>query len=138
MGSFKGFLILHPIDNSSYWKVLSPLTYITNDNIKIIAPKGFNTNFASTPRIFWSFLPPWGKYGKAAIIHDFLYYSGIYSKKEADLIFLEAMKTLEVVKWKRYSMYYSVKYIGFIAWNRHRKKEKNDISKKPRFNSYKK
>ena len=124
MGTFKGFLILHPMDNSSYWKVLSPLTYITNDNIKITVPKDFNTNFASVPRIFWSLLPPWGRYGKAAIVHDFLYYSGIYSKKETDLIFLEAMKSLNVVKWKRYTMYYSVKKFGFIAWNRHRKVDK--------------
>ena len=127
MGSFKGFLILHPIDNSSYWTVLSPLTYTTNDNIKITAPKGFNTNFASTPRIFWSLVPPWGKYGKAVILHDYLYYSGLYSKKNADLIFLEAMETLNVVKWKRYAMYYSVKNFGFIAWNQNEKRRKNDI-----------
>jgi hypothetical protein len=122
---FKGFLILHPIDNSSYWKVLASISYITDNNNIIIIPKGFNTNFASTPRIIWSILPPWdSRYGKPAILHDYLYYSNLYTKRESDLIFFEAMKNQNVSKWKRYSMYYAVKFFGFICWNKHRKMEK--------------
>ena len=121
---FTGFLILHPIDKSKYWSVLSPLIYTTINDIDIKIPKYFKTDFASVPRFLWSFLPPWGIYGKATILHDFLYYSGLFSKKEADLLFLEAMKTLEVKKWKQYIMYYAVRMFGFIAWNRYRKQEK--------------
>ncbi len=121
---FTGFLILHPIDKSNYWKVLAPLTYTTNDDINIKIPKDFLTDFATVPRFLWSILPPWGRYGKAAILHDFLYYSGIFSKKEADLIFLEAMEVLEVVKWKRKSMYYSVKMFGGKTWKTYRKNDK--------------
>ena len=119
-GKFTGFLILHPED-SNYWKVLSPLQYRTKDGIKIIIPKNFLTDFASVPRILWNILPPWGGYGKAAIMHDYFYYSGMFSKEMSDLIFLEAMETLKVKKWKRCVMYYSVKYFGFIAWSNHRK-----------------
>ena len=121
---FTGFLILHPIDKTDYWKVLAPLIYTTSNGIDIKIPKDFLTDFASVPRFLWSILPPWGKYGKAAILHDFLYYSGLFSKKEADLLFLEAMEVLEVIKWKRYSMYYSAKLFGSKAWNKYRKNDK--------------
>ena len=121
---FTGFLILHPIDKTKYWQVLAPLIYTTINGIDIKIPKYFKTDFASVPRFLWGILPPWGIYGKAAILHDFLYYSGLFTKKESDLIFLEAMEILEVDKWKRYSMYYSARLFGFRPWNRYRKQEK--------------
>lgn len=39
----------------------------------IRVPKGFITDFASVPRILHSVLPKTGKYGKAAVLHDYLY-----------------------------------------------------------------
>ena len=68
-----------------------------NDIIKI--PKGFDTDFASIPRIFWSFLPPTGtkrnQYSKAAVLHDWVYDElceyPVHSRKDCDKIFLEAM-----------------------------------------------
>lgn len=42
----------------------------------IRVPAGFVTDFASIPRAFWVVLPPTGKYGKAAVVHDYLYVMG--------------------------------------------------------------
>ena len=89
----------------------------------IIVPRGFITDFASIPRIFWNILPPTGKYGKAAIIHDWCYSSAIYTRKKSDKIFLEGMKVLNVKKWKYTIMYYTVRYFGFVAWKNHRKED---------------
>lgn len=33
-------------------------------------PKGFKTDLASVPRIFWSVFPPFGRYAEPAVIHD--------------------------------------------------------------------
>ena len=34
-------------------------------------PTGFVTDFASVPRPLWWLYPKWGKYGNAAVIHDY-------------------------------------------------------------------
>lgn len=65
------------------------------------------TDLASVPRIFWTLLPPDGKYAKAAIIHDYLYDNALRTKKEADLIFLD-----RVPRWKRTVMYQAVRMFG--------------------------
>lgn len=68
-------------------------------------PAGFMTDGASVPRAFWSLIPPWGIYGQAAILHDYLCeYLSItvdgqpqpISRQYADELFNEAMKVLEV------------------------------------------
>ena len=35
----------------------------------------FMTDFASIPRPLWSILPQWGRYGNAAVVHDFGYWT---------------------------------------------------------------
>lgn len=40
---------------------------------EIVIPKGFETNGADIPRIFWSIIPPFKpKYLPAVIVHDYL------------------------------------------------------------------
>ena len=83
----------------------------SNEVIKI--PKGFITDGASIPRLFWSLIGgPWGKYGYAAIVHDFILREKLYPLKKADYIFYEAMGVLGVPKWKRWLM-----YIGVRVWH---------------------
>ena len=86
----------------------------------VIVPSGFKTDFASIPRIFWNILPPAGKYGKAAVIHDWCYWSACYNRKQSDKIFLEGMKVLKVNRWKRRIMYYVVRWFADFAWKQHR------------------
>ncbi|EAO7521451.1 DUF1353 domain-containing protein, partial [Salmonella enterica] len=84
-----------------------------DDNSDVIeVPAGFVTDLASVPRIFWTILPPDGKYAKAAIIHDWMYDNALRTKKEADKIFLDGMTVLGVPKWKRIVMYLAVRIFG--------------------------
>ncbi|EDN0016913.1 phage tail protein [Salmonella enterica subsp. enterica serovar Poona] len=86
---------------------------MSDDNSDVIeVPAGFVTNLASVPRIFWTLLPPDGKYAKAAMIHDYMYDNALRTKKEADLIFLDGMTVLDVPKWKRTIMYWAVRLFG--------------------------
>ncbi len=81
-------------------------------------PAGFLTDFASVPRLFWNILPPNGPYGKAAVVHDYLYRTkGVATKAEADAVFLEAMKALGVGWFTRYSMYRAVVAFGGSAYH---------------------
>ncbi|EJJ3958770.1 DUF1353 domain-containing protein [Salmonella enterica subsp. enterica serovar Sandiego] len=87
--------------------------YLSDDNSDVIeVPAGFVTDLATIPRIFWTILPPDGKYAKAAIIHDWMYDNALRTKKEADLIFLDGMTVLGVLKWKRTIMYWAVRLFG--------------------------
>jgi hypothetical protein len=82
----------------------------------IIVPKGFVTDFASIPRLFWSLLPPIGRYGYAALFHDYVYWDQKLKRAEADDVFNQTMIELMVPRWKRLVLYVAVRVFGFIAW----------------------
>lgn len=103
------------------YKILDNLIYAPGDKFNDLIIKvsaGFTTDFASIPRFFWRVFPPAGKYGKAAIIHDFLYRfkTGI-NRKDADYIFWLAMGELGVPDWKRWCIWKAVRLFGKTTWN---------------------
>jgi hypothetical protein len=93
----------------------------------ITIPAGFVTDFASVPQLFWSIIPPMGKYFVAAVLHDYFYREpasricadpeGLPITRElADRIFLEEMADLKVSWWKRRLMYRAVRVGGSSSW----------------------
>ena len=123
MSQFTTPLRFEDIDGRLF-KILEPFIYhvgcVESQEI-ITVPKDFITDFASIPRLFYTLVgPPTGRYGKAAVIHDFLYHTQVYTRARSDSIFLEAMKVLRVPWYKRYTMYLTVRSFGWIPWNRHR------------------
>ena len=131
MSQFTTPLIVEPID-ARRWRLVEPFeyhigSYPSSEVIRV--PKGFVTDFASVPRIFWSILPPYNRYGKAAVLHDFCYYKGFCTRKRCDDLFLEAMEVWTVPKWKRLVMYWAVRLFGRRAWKRYRKMETRNNSK---------
>lgn len=93
------------------WALCEPLVYRLADtpaSEHVTVPPGFGTDFASVPRPLWSWIAPWGRHGRAAVIHDFLYQLGSVtdpltrtlrrpSRREADRIFRDAMAVLDRV-----------------------------------------
>ncbi|EJM3642744.1 DUF1353 domain-containing protein [Salmonella enterica] len=55
-----------------------------------------------------------------AIIHDYMYDNALRTKKEADLIFLDEMRVLRVLKWKRTVLYYAVQMFGMGLYEQNR------------------
>ncbi len=104
-------------------RLLTPYRVRTEDGVSVDVPAGFETDFASVPRFFWRIVPPFGRYSPAAVVHDFLYFSGQVSRKDADETFYRLMGSLGVPDWKRWAMYYAVRAFGWIAWNEHRKRK---------------
>lgn len=72
MSSFTKPLRVEALDDNK-WKLLEQFDYyigsLESDEY-VAVPVGYVTDFATIPQIFWSIIPPWGKYGKAAVIHD--------------------------------------------------------------------
>jgi hypothetical protein len=113
--------------------LLEAFSYLIGDSDErwVTVPTGFRTDFASIPRPFRNVFNPTGRYGKAAVVHDGLYndvyisellidegtgdvYENHYhpTRKEADGIFLEAMKVLGVGWWTRTTVYLAVRTGG--------------------------
>jgi hypothetical protein len=96
-------------------ELLTAFTYEVGDlgsGDLVTVPAGYVTDFASVPRLLWAIEPPLGDAGKAAVLHDWLYETGERSRAEADAIFLEAMKVLEVEWWKRRLIHRAVRLFG--------------------------
>lgn len=100
--------------------------------IKVIIRKGFIFDGASIPRIFWSttgspFLP---QYIGPGLIHDYLYRRGrqymdvAVTRKTADKVLENALRMNRVSGYQRFKMFRGVRAMGWIPWNKHRKRQK--------------
>ena len=102
-----------------YWYLTSPLDWTWEDPSRapIAVPVGFTTDFASVPSMFWSVVPPTGRYGLAAVVHDWLYWQQSLKRAEADQVFHDAMAELQVPGWKRFVMTKAVRWFGGSYWH---------------------
>jgi len=92
------------------WELVEPLRYRGNiDHFEV--PTGFRTDFASVQRAFQWLLPKYGRYTKAAILHDFLCEqskAGRFDRDDADGIFRRTMRELGVSFLRRWIMWAAV------------------------------
>ena len=105
-----------------------------SDTLEVIVrvPPGFVTDFASVPRALWNVLPPTGRYGKAAVVHDYLYQTRNWpntanrvavTRAEADTVLREGMNVLGVRWSQRWTIYSGVRVGGWRTWNRYRRSD---------------
>jgi len=120
---------LIPFDDGEFWVLGNDLIFTIRDTgEKIIVPRGFVTDFASVPRIFWTFFPKHGEYTRAAIVHDFLYWEQKCSREQADELFDIVMADSEVDSTTRFSIYTAVRVWGDDAWEENaRARQDGDI-----------
>jgi hypothetical protein len=119
VSEFTKSLVVSPLADGRTWVLMEPFSYDvgaegSGDTVQV--PVLFMTDFASVPRPFWSFFPPWGKYGNAAVIHDFGYATQTRKKWRVDAIFIEGMKVLGVDVFTRWTLFLAVSVFGWFAW----------------------
>jgi hypothetical protein len=93
------------------WQLVDPVTYEGNTETFVV-PAGFQTDFASVPRVFVWLLPRYGKYTKAAILHDWLcarVRAGTFDRADADGLFRRSMRELGVPFVRRWLMWAAVR-----------------------------
>lgn len=127
-----------------YWVVKKDFIYYLDDSkmSTVKVPRGYLTDGATVPRAFWSLVPPWGKYGQACVLHDYLceypfYDDGqhrvIIERKEVDQIFNEAMQILQVPETTRRLMIGAVNTYRIVSrkrdatYNRHKATLENQL-----------
>jgi hypothetical protein len=121
MSGFTEALVVSPLADGKTWVIVRHFGYdvgAENSGDHIGVAIGFKTDFATVPRPFWIILPKWGRYGNATVIHDWLYWTQTRPRREADVIFLEAMGVLGVSSLVKYPMYWAVRLFGGLAWYR--------------------
>ena len=132
MSSFTTPLIVEFVSDN-HWRIAKEFDYAmgAKDSDRVIHVRvGFETDFASIPRIFWNILSPTGDYGKAAVIHDYLYKNGgrwnfnqytaykLLTRKECDDVFLEGMVVLKVNPIVRWIIYNAVRLFAGLAFKK--------------------
>ena len=75
-----------------WWRLFEPFQYESKRAGLIVVPSGFVTDFASVPRLPVAYWLYGSKANAPALVHDYLYREGHPGRKEADRIFLEALK----------------------------------------------
>ncbi|MBV9833911.1 MAG: DUF1353 domain-containing protein [Alphaproteobacteria bacterium] len=91
---------------------------IAGSDQTIVVPAGFVTDFASIPRAFWSGMSPHGQYSRAAVLHDYLYWTQSCTRAQADKLFLLMMKQSGVSPANRATIYGTVRTTGDGGWQR--------------------
>ena len=103
---------------SAHWITASEIIVINRVNkFKINIPEGFLYDLASVPWTFSRILPKaHPRMFKAALVHDYLYWTRTGTKEEADNIFYEIMIQEGMVGWKAKAAYKAVDLFGRSAW----------------------
>jgi hypothetical protein len=110
------------LDNGKKWRLVERFSVYTEqtgeEKVWIEVEEGFETDFASIPKIFLPFLEWRDKFNKAAVVHDWLYNTKQFDRKTTDKIFLELMLTLGINEFKAYLFYFIVRAFGWTHWRK--------------------
>jgi hypothetical protein len=101
----------------SRWQLVEPLGYQGRDE-EFVVPAGFTTDFASVPQALTWLVPRYGRYTKAAILHDHLWRlcaQGQFAWADADGLLRRAMRELGVPFLRRWLMWGAVRLAGVFT-----------------------
>ena len=121
MGKFLTVLDVRPTGTyeggRSLWQLVNPLAF-ESDVVKasVVVPEGFQTDFASVPRLPLVYLLMADIGQPAAVVHDYLYRTGPYPRHVCDLVFHEALTAIGVSFWRRKLMYVAVRVGGAFSY----------------------
>ena len=126
MSHFTGRLILEPASDERTFRLHESFAYESDLlGFRVTIPQGFVTDGASVPRIFWSIIPPLGIYGRAAVVHDYLYRWQRTCRQDADDTLLEAMWVCKTGWFDLLAIWIAVRLFGCFAW---KKDSRNPLS----------
>ena len=121
---------VRPSGNSRAFILVEPMTYeIGTTGVAITVPAGFVTDYASIPERLWGIYSPHDQYSRAAVIHDYLYWSQLCTRLQADNLFMIAMKESDVPKGTRDVVYLFVRAGGDDPWEGNSRARRKNVPK---------
>jgi len=107
-----------PVDKTKWFVTTAAFWFTSSKGIVIKIPEGVFTDFASIPIGLRNIIARFGKHQRAAVLHDYLCTSRIFSRKIADELFLEAMGALDVGWVKRTVMFRAVRLYPIVTFKK--------------------
>ncbi len=113
------------------WVLAEDCRYAALDGSHLTVKRGFHSDLASIPRLFWAIIASFELSLLAPILHDLLYQCGgsvklphgevtpagrMFNRKDADDLFLELMTRSKIAYWKRNVAYLAVRAFGQSSW----------------------
>ena len=86
----------------------------------IVIPEWFYTDGGSIPWLLQWWVKPWGKYYLEFLLHDYMYFSGEWTREECDTLLKKTMQDAGAWDITAYTVFYSLRAFGGIAWRKHR------------------
>lgn len=105
------------------WTLLEPLVYQADSGVTYTVPAGFQTDFASVPRIPIAFIAFGDRANLAATLHDWLYSKDkdgkhpVPDRETADKLLREASLAQGVALWVADGLYEGVRIGGQSHWD---------------------
>ncbi len=108
------------------FQLVKPVSY-QGAKETFVVPAGQDTDFASVPAALMWLIPRYGRWTKAAILHDYLWRSGVINKTDADGIFRRALRELGVPLYKRWMMWSAVRVTSIMKHREFKETPKRDL-----------
>lgn len=108
-------------DDDKIWVIDLPLIYVSDILGKITVPMGFETDFASVPRLPFIYTFFGDRAHRESVIHDYLYRTDSIpaaTYDQANDVFLEAMECRGKRWLVRKCMYWGVCVGGFTSYHK--------------------
>lgn len=101
------------------WITISEFEVFLTDGRVIRVPPGFVYDKGSVPRLAWAIIPRDDRFGVVAfLVHDYLYVKKETTRKEADQIMYELLRS-GGMSWIRSKLAHNAVWLGgWIGWNR--------------------
>jgi Protein of unknown function (DUF1353) len=119
--AFEGRVVVEELaaGGGTRWRLTEPLTYVGREE-RFVVDAGFTTDFASVPQVFTWLIPRYGRYTKAAILHDYLWgecRQHRFRWADADGILRRVMRELDVPFLRRWLMWTAVRLASITRYD---------------------
>lgn len=120
---FRSNAILEVLPQPDRWRLAAPLVWSFRPDLvgAIIVPSGFETDLASVPRFLRDrkAFDVNGRSRRPAILHDYLYATGMGGKDFADDLFREALLGEGLGEVNAWAFYKAVAWFGGAPYREH-------------------
>lgn len=127
-----------------HWEITKDFHFSVGDD-EFVIPAGFQFDGASVPKFLSAWLSPVGVLLIGGLVHDYVYKyrtllkkdketvgpwlvnkkTNILTQKQADILFRDINIEQNGFVVMNYLAYWALRVGGFVAWNGHRRREKN-------------
>lgn len=91
-----------------------------DEEVRVIVPAGFVTDFNSVPEPLWAYFAPW-EHPEAGTVHDWLYRNpGGRSRQQVDAVHRRILELKGMRPSKRQAIYLALRLGGWKPWNKYR------------------